>query len=109
MFKFFQGIKNYQKSREFNAANCLGKQVKIDQENFEKRVEDITMRIKYVVESTTEEHAVIYQVHDYERKMYDQIEEHFTKLGFLVIRLTIPELGNDEYMIISWKHNGQEQ
>ena len=103
MLNIFQGFKNYQKSKEFNAENCLRKQVRVDQQNFEKRVEDITARIKYVVDSTTSEHTVIYQVHDYERKLYDQIEEHFTNLGFLVIRLTIPELGNDEYMIISWK------
>ena len=103
MLNIFQGFKNYQKSKEFNAENCLRKQVRVDQQNFEKRVEDITARIKYVVDSTTSEHTVIYQVHDYERKLYDRIEEHFTNLGFLVIRLTIPELGNDEYMIISWK------
>jgi len=100
MLKF---LENYKKSRVFNAENCLRKQVRVDQQNFEKKVEDITSRINYVVESTTSEHTVIYQVHDYERKLYDKIEEHFTNLGFLVIRLTIPELGNDEYMIISWK------
>jgi hypothetical protein len=98
-----QRIENYKSGKKFNAENCLNKQVRIEQQELNRKIDEIKNRINYVSESTTTEHAVIYQVHDYEQKMFDEVKNYFENLGFTVINLTIPELGNDEYMIISWK------
>ena len=97
-------IQNLKARKQFNANNCLRQQNYIDKQNLLKRIDDIQARIKYVVESTTEEHAVIYQIHEYERPMWSEIDEHFTNLGFKLIYKTIEELNNDEYVIISWKN-----
>ena len=98
-------LDNYKSSKRFNAQNCLRKQIAVEKQNLNKRIEEIASRINYVVESTTSEHTVIYQVHDYEKKMFEEIENYFQDLGFTVITMVIPELGNDEYMIISWKNS----
>ena len=95
-------IQDHKNLKKFNAVNCLRKQKNVDKQNLDKRIEEIIGRINYVVESTTEEHTVIYQVHDYERDMYDRIDEYFKNLGFKVIFISIPELNNEQYMIISW-------
>ena len=98
-------IDDYKQSKIFNAENCLYKQIKIEKFELNKKIEEITHRISFVAESTSTEHTVIYQVHDYEQKMFAEIKTYFINLGFKVINMEIPELGNDEYMIISWKNN----
>ena len=104
MFKsIINQIKNYRNGKKFNAENCLKKQINIERLSFEHKIDEIVGRINYVVNTTTEEHAVIYQIHDYEIKMWNKISEYFEGLGFQVIIMDIPELNNDRYIIISWK------
>lgn len=93
--------KKWKERNAFNAENCRRKQQKVLNENYTKKVEDIQARIDYVVNNSTEEHAVIYCVNQLDRDMYVKISDYFYSLGFVTVITPIQGL-QDEYLIISW-------
>ncbi len=96
-------INEIKKSKEFNAENCKRKQQLNENKLFNDKVEEIEARINYVVTTTTTEHTVIYKIHETQKKLFYDVETYFQNLGFRTIRVTIPQLENEEFLIISWK------
>ncbi len=96
-------INEIKKSKEFNAENCLRKQQLTENKLFNDKVEEIEARINYVVTTTTTEHTVIYKIHETQKKLFYDVETYFQNLVFRTIRVTIPQLENEEFLIISWK------
>lgn len=96
--KIFNKIK---KLHEFNAENCRRKQNSAIHDNYIRKIDDITARIKFVVESSNDEHTVIYNIKPYERDMYDDIANYFYNRGFKVTITKIDGFEN-EFLIINW-------
>ena len=96
-------IQKIKDSKSFNDENCFKHQVAVENRRLSDRIEEITARINFVVSTTTSEHTVIYRVPEHDKKMFSLIKEYFMNLGFSVISLNIEDLGNEEYMIISWR------
>lgn len=93
--------KKWKERNAFNAENCRRKQHKMENDRYEKKVEDIRARIDYVVSNCSDEHAVIYCVKNNEREMYEHIQDYFYNLGFTAVIEEIKGL-NNEYLIVSW-------
>jgi len=64
------------------------------------KVSEINARIEFVVNSFDYESTVIYAL-DYFEDLYDQLNEHYSKLGFQFTKVEVKEL-NKIYVIISW-------
>lgn len=94
-------FESYKKRHAFTAENCRRKQDKMVRDRYERKIEDISARINYVIENSNDEHAVIYCVRNHDREMYDRISDYFSERGFKTIITVIPTLDN-EYIIISW-------
>lgn len=94
-------LKKYKERHAFNAENCRKKQQKVFDERYIKKIEDIRGRIDYVVENSTDEHAVIYCINPMDRYMYERISDYFYSLGFITVITKIQGL-SDEWLIISW-------
>ena len=50
--------KKWKERNAFNAENCRRKQNKMENDRYEKKIEDIRARIDYVVSNCSDEHAV---------------------------------------------------
>lgn len=87
--------------REFNAENCR----KHQQSELEKQatvvIEDVKTIINFKV-SNTDEKAIIYSLPDRESKIFEMVEEYFMERGFKVFRTRFPELGDTEFLVVSW-------
>lgn len=94
-------IRRMKDKHAFNAANCRAKMQHADNARRDAKIAEITDRIKFVTQYNTGETTVIFQVED-DKELYNQIERHFSSLGFTVVRKDIEEL-KEEYMLISWK------
>lgn len=94
-------IQNIRRKYEFSAERCRNHQ----QEELEKRADTIIDDIKTFINfkvSNTNEKAVIYSLHSPEDKVYTLVEDFYRERGFKVFRTKFPELGDMEFMIISW-------
>lgn len=107
-------IREIKRRKEFNAENCLRKQCNLEQCIMKKQMEEakrelnakideIKNRIRYVIEQSPDQHKVIFQVHENEMELYENVKTYFSNLGFKVVLITIEDLGTDELMIISWE------
>jgi len=98
--KLLNYIRGIRAKHIFNAENCRAKMQQVKDQKLESKIGEITDRIKFVTSYSTGETAVIFRVDD--ETDYNYIGQHFTNLGFIVVRKVIDEL-NEEYMLISWK------
>lgn len=98
----FKKLYNRIKERcAFNALNCQKKQAYNSNVKLQRKIEEITGRIKYVVESSLDEHCVVYTIHSYDKELFPLIRDHFTNLGFQVTEFQVPS-HPDEFYLISW-------
>lgn len=93
------------KSREFNAEKC-----RIHQQNeIERRAKEMIDNIQCFINSKIEnpnEIAVIYSLtRPEENNVYKIVEESFKNKGFIVFRTKFQELGDLEFLVISWISN----
>lgn len=115
MFRIvIEKIREIRRKREFNAENCMRKQYNLEQYLLKKKeeeenrrldakIEEIKNRISYVIDQSPDQHKVIFQVHEKERDLYNNVKTYFSNLGFKVVLITVEDLGTDELMIISWE------
>jgi len=115
MFRIvFEKIREIKRRHEFNAENCMRKQYNLEryllkkkeeEENreLEAKIEEIKNRISYVIDQSPDQHKVIFQVHEKEKDLYNNVKTYFSNLGFKVVLITVEDLGTDELMIISWE------
>ena len=99
--KVIDYLRRMKEKHSFNATNCRAKMQVADNAKCDAKIAEITDRIKFVTSYNTGETAVIFRVED-DAQLYNHIENHFSSLGFTVIRKDIEEL-KEEYMLISWK------
>lgn len=94
-------LENFKKKREFNADNCRRKQQKRKDEDFVRKIDDIKGRIEFVINNSNDEHAVIYCIRDYEKELFERVQQYFNERNFYTTIITVEGLDN-EYIIISW-------
>ena len=112
--KLAEKIREIRRRKEFNAENCLRKQIELERLIEKKRLEEekrmlndkideIKRRIYFVVEDSPDQHTVAFQISKDDKETYYKAKDYFIKLGFKVVIITNEELDSDELMIISWK------
>ena len=89
------------KGREFSADNCRKHQQEELQKQANLIIDDIKALINYKVDNTNEK-AIIYSISDGDGKKFKLVEEYFENLGFNVFRTKFKELGDYEFLVISW-------
>lgn len=94
-------LEEYKKRKEFNAENCR----KYQQSELEKQasilIEDIKSVISFKV-ANTEEKAVIHSLSDVENDVFELVKDYFIERGFKVFKTRFQELGDFEFLVISW-------
>lgn len=88
--KIIDYFRQVKERKMFNASNCRAKMRQAHETRRDLKIAEITDRIKFVTSSSINETTVIFRVDD--GIDYDYIGQHFTNLGFIVIRKAIEEL-----------------
>lgn len=94
-------IREIIKGREFSAENCRKHQQLELQKQANLIIEDIKAIISFKVTNTNEK-AIIYSISDGDGKKFKLVEEYFSEHGFKVFRSQFSELGDYEFLVISW-------
>jgi len=90
------------KKKEFNAENCRNIQNKSILGKSNIKINEITSLIKYKVSNSNYETTVIFTIDKDEEIIYQEVTKHFKDLGFIVLVKKFEELGDQEFIIISW-------
>ena len=94
-------IEEYKKKKEFNAENCRKHQQSELEKQVSLMIEDIKSVISFKV-SNTDEKAVIHSLSDGEIDVFELVKDYFIERGFKVFKTKFKELGDFEFLVISW-------
>lgn len=94
-------LEEYKKKREFSAENCRKHQQSELEKQASLMIEDIKSVISFKV-SNTDEKAVIHSLSNVKIEVYELIKDYFIERGFKVFKTRFQELGDFEFLVISW-------
>lgn len=86
---------------EFNAENCRNHQQSELEKQASLMIEDIKSVISFKV-SNTDEKAVIHSLSNMKIEVYELVKDYFIERGFKVFKTKFQELGDFEFLVISW-------
>ena len=94
-------IQKYREKRTLTAEKCRSYQ----QEELSRKADSIINDIKAVINfkvSNTNEKAIISSLFNPDDKVYTIVEKYYKDHGFTVFRTRFSELGDLEFLVISW-------
>ena len=94
-------IEQYKEKRKFTAENCRNRQEGELEKQATSIIEDIRAYINFKVDNTTSEKTVIVD-NPKDPEVSRIVEDYYRECGFKVFKTSFPELGNSEFLIISW-------
>ena len=97
-------IQAYREKKRFTAERCRNHQQEVLSKRANVIIDDIKAFINFKVDNTNEK-AVINSLSSPEDKVYTLVEDYYRERGFIVFRTKFKELGDLEFLVISWISN----
>ena len=94
-------IESYRAKRRFTAENCRNRQEGEIEKQATTIIEDIQAYINFKVDNTTSEKTVCIDSPK-DPEVSRLVEDYYRERGFRVFKTSFSELGNYEFLIISW-------
>lgn len=98
----FKDFFNLFRKKETTAESCREAQNKSILGKSNAKIDEIISLIDYKVSNSNCENTVIITVNKNEEIIYPEVIKHFRDLGFIVLIEKFEELGEQEFLIISW-------
>ncbi len=90
------------KKKKFDAESCRNAQNRSILGRSNAKISEITSLIDYKVSNSNYENTVIITINKNEEIIYPEVIKYFKDHGFTVLVKRFDELGDQEFLIISW-------